>query len=452
VLSLFSGDINSGTNHTYKRLPFDPEGTLSTFTALLNCWVGVLLGVGLLRAVQVDRSAGSWKWKLWSSVMVSGMVSIGTGYFWWWLSDNNDYDDEVDQLRSIKVDAGDTFTVGMPVSKSLWTPSFVLISAGFSLVGFGLTFWALEMPEEDGDDQSDLSEIRAVAGGRQQRSEREDALPYRSLTESLSTISDSGILAKFIRLSALLKFSDGDASRPLLSSRSAPASTLSEQENGEAIQSCPTSMYGAISTGMEIRTPASANFSSQPSAAMNIPEMLPSSTVIAPSGNRNNDNMPATNPTNFPNCHPITIDENTMNSRISPSSSHKQPTKHLSTTICKILVACGRNPLMIYFLSSAMLSLLWKLELRSASFPSSMTDTNSHVVAATTQSTGIPLFLWLYDKTWGLLMKLLLGDPSSSLAGYMDGIGSLGWSLAWLFGIWVRLCLWMDQRKLYWTA
>jgi predicted acyltransferase len=82
----------------------DPEGLLSTLPAIATCLIGVLAGVVLTR---IDMSAS--RKSVW--LTGGGLVMTAAGFAW---------------------------ALQMPLIKSLWTPSFVLVTGGISLVLLGL--------------------------------------------------------------------------------------------------------------------------------------------------------------------------------------------------------------------------------------------------------------------------------------------------------------------------
>lgn len=99
--------------HLYEDWPLfntrDPEGLLSTIPAIGTTLIGLLTGMGLrARRSQALKTAG----------LVGGaLVCLALGYFWahWF-----------------------------PLNKKLWTSSYVLVSAGWSLTAFAVFYWAIE--------------------------------------------------------------------------------------------------------------------------------------------------------------------------------------------------------------------------------------------------------------------------------------------------------------------
>ncbi|MBY6186344.1 DUF5009 domain-containing protein [Marinobacter hydrocarbonoclasticus] len=82
---------------TYQNAPLDPEGLLSHLSAALNALLGVWAGYWLRQPTSVWRRA-SW-------LAVAGMLCIGFGW---------------------------TFHAFIPVNKTLWTLTFVLVTVGWS--------------------------------------------------------------------------------------------------------------------------------------------------------------------------------------------------------------------------------------------------------------------------------------------------------------------------------
>lgn len=89
---------------------WDPEGLWSTLPAVATVLSGVLAG----RWLATDRPAAERT--VW--LLLAGLALL-------WLGD------AVDRLF-------------MPVNKSLWTPSYVVLMAGFALLVFGAFFWLLD--------------------------------------------------------------------------------------------------------------------------------------------------------------------------------------------------------------------------------------------------------------------------------------------------------------------
>ena len=95
--------------HLYRK-DFDPEGVLSTFPAIATTLLGVLTGEFL-------RGATSLGHKL-RGLAMAGVVGVVAGYVWhqWF-----------------------------PISKPLWTSSYVLFTAGAACLTLALCWWLIEM-------------------------------------------------------------------------------------------------------------------------------------------------------------------------------------------------------------------------------------------------------------------------------------------------------------------
>jgi predicted acyltransferase len=95
--------------HLYRR-DFDPEGLLSTFPAIATTLLGTLVGEFL-------RSAASLSRKL-RGLLIAGVAGVAAGYAWhpWF-----------------------------PISKPLWTSSYVLFTAGAACLTLALCWWLMEM-------------------------------------------------------------------------------------------------------------------------------------------------------------------------------------------------------------------------------------------------------------------------------------------------------------------
>lgn len=97
--------------HLYKP-DYDPEGVLSTLPAIATALIGVITGNWLLRARPAgERAAG---------LLAAGFLLLVAGAIWNW---------------------------GFPINKALWSSSFVIWSAGLSLLILGTCSWLLEVQE-----------------------------------------------------------------------------------------------------------------------------------------------------------------------------------------------------------------------------------------------------------------------------------------------------------------
>ena len=87
----------------------DPEGLLSDIPALGTTLLGLLTGLWL-------RSQRALKTKA-LGLAVGAAACLASGYFW---------------------------SIWFPLNKKMWTSSYVLVAAGWSLALFALVFWAVE--------------------------------------------------------------------------------------------------------------------------------------------------------------------------------------------------------------------------------------------------------------------------------------------------------------------
>src|SRR6478672_283234 len=95
--------------HLYRR-DFDPEGLLSTFPAIATTLLGTLAGEFL-------RGAASLRQKL-RGLTLAGVAGVAAGYAW---------------------------HLFFPISKPLWTSSYVLFTAGAACLLLALCWWLIEM-------------------------------------------------------------------------------------------------------------------------------------------------------------------------------------------------------------------------------------------------------------------------------------------------------------------
>lgn len=101
-----------GENHLYggERLPFDPEGLLSTLPAVVNVIIGYCAGVFI-------REKGPSHETIAKMLMV-GAILIFTGLAW-------------DLL--------------FPINKKLWTSSFVIYTSGIDLIVLGILIYVIDL-------------------------------------------------------------------------------------------------------------------------------------------------------------------------------------------------------------------------------------------------------------------------------------------------------------------
>jgi predicted acyltransferase len=89
---------------------YDPEGILSTVPAIATALLGVLTGTGLRGGRSTDVVAGR--------LAIAGIAGIVAGELWgFWF----------------------------PINKSLWTSSYVLLTAGLALIALALCYWLVEV-------------------------------------------------------------------------------------------------------------------------------------------------------------------------------------------------------------------------------------------------------------------------------------------------------------------
>lgn len=103
-----------GPNHVFFRsatpFAFDPEGILSTLPAIASCLSGVLMA-------QLLQSKAELAFKL-RVLLLSGLAAV-------WIAE--------------------LAHPALPINKMLWTPTFVLLSSGFTALILALFLWLTEM-------------------------------------------------------------------------------------------------------------------------------------------------------------------------------------------------------------------------------------------------------------------------------------------------------------------
>lgn len=90
-----------GSEHLWrgKGVPFDPEGLLSTLPATVNVLVGFVATRAIMQMTSLNQQL--------RNLLVGGIVLLAVGHFW---------------------------SVWLPINKSLWTSSFVLVTSGWALL------------------------------------------------------------------------------------------------------------------------------------------------------------------------------------------------------------------------------------------------------------------------------------------------------------------------------
>lgn len=102
--------------HNYKFIKatnnwHDPEGLLSTIPAIATTTLGAITGYWIKKKT-VDA------YEKVASMMVWGLALVIGGWYWGFF---------------------------FPINKNLWSPSFVLFTAGWSLLGLGATMWLVDI-------------------------------------------------------------------------------------------------------------------------------------------------------------------------------------------------------------------------------------------------------------------------------------------------------------------
>jgi predicted acyltransferase len=105
-----------GENHLYKGdgIPFDPEGFLSTFPAIVNVIGGYLCGAYII----ANQQKG---FRMIAMLMMVGAGLASLSYFW---------------------------DLVFPINKKLWTSSYVLLTVGLNLVFMGILTYFTDLREK----------------------------------------------------------------------------------------------------------------------------------------------------------------------------------------------------------------------------------------------------------------------------------------------------------------
>jgi len=100
-----------GPNHIWRTARvYDPEGILSTVPAVVTTLLGVLAGQWLRRSTSRSR------WDA-CALALAGVALIAMGAVW---------------------------GLWLPINKSLWTSSYVLVTGGIALIALGAAHWIVE--------------------------------------------------------------------------------------------------------------------------------------------------------------------------------------------------------------------------------------------------------------------------------------------------------------------
>jgi predicted acyltransferase len=104
-----------GESHVYKKdvIPFDPEGILSTIPAIVNVLAGYWVGIFIQ---QKRKTSGGL-----TPLMIAGVVMV-TLALWWDLT--------------------------FPISKKLWTGSFVLCTVGIDILLLSVLIYFIEIKKQ----------------------------------------------------------------------------------------------------------------------------------------------------------------------------------------------------------------------------------------------------------------------------------------------------------------
>ncbi len=110
--------IHTGTLYEHTR---DPEGLLSTLPAIATTLIGSLTGLWLRRVEtrnQYRLPSSITRTHCLNGLIVTGIVSVTAGLLW---------------------------NLSFPINKNLWTGSFVLYAAGWSLLTLAFCYWLIDM-------------------------------------------------------------------------------------------------------------------------------------------------------------------------------------------------------------------------------------------------------------------------------------------------------------------
>ncbi|KAG0342410.1 hypothetical protein BG004_005684 [Podila humilis] len=144
-----------GTNHMYRHKNFDPEGSLSTLTSILNVWFGWFIGCSVREFnAQIKQIRADFKARrvaeatvdttehgheeaeatLQDQVMEQEMVvrtymTLLGEWFWWGI---------------LWMFIGWLFSLGLPLSKPSWTATFAVLTSGISQTALAVLFFKFD--------------------------------------------------------------------------------------------------------------------------------------------------------------------------------------------------------------------------------------------------------------------------------------------------------------------
>jgi len=106
-----------GVTHIYKGegVPFDPEGLVSTFPAIVQVILGYLVG-------EYIHAKGK-NFEMLAHVLLTGVVLVLAGWIW---------------------------DFSFPINKKIWTSSYVLYTSGLAMITLGMFIYLLEFKEAKG--------------------------------------------------------------------------------------------------------------------------------------------------------------------------------------------------------------------------------------------------------------------------------------------------------------
>ncbi|ORX79250.1 hypothetical protein K493DRAFT_342719 [Basidiobolus meristosporus CBS 931.73] len=103
--------------HNYNQKLYDPEGVLSDITACITCWIGMMVGMNLVKR-QAQLSETSYCYQKVAQLCLIAMSLLLVTYF---------------------------LNAGIPISKVLWTPTFVLMAGALSLSTLAMFMYLVDI-------------------------------------------------------------------------------------------------------------------------------------------------------------------------------------------------------------------------------------------------------------------------------------------------------------------
>jgi predicted acyltransferase len=125
----FGTDIDKkilGVAHIYKGegLPFDPEGLISTLSAIVEVIFGYIVGDYIQKKARLNDAVGQGKnFEMVTGLFIAGVAMLVTGYCW---------------------------DLVFPINKKIWTSSYTVYTAGLATITIATMIYMIEFKNAKG--------------------------------------------------------------------------------------------------------------------------------------------------------------------------------------------------------------------------------------------------------------------------------------------------------------